>query len=502
MRAAASGIADDLGYCADPAFVAVEPAADAFQNSVSLPGGPRSHALEQSRPDSWGHLRRRFRLWWDRSNPSSSSFATHRVSPPQQSSSPSGSPPARSSSASMSSVPSRPSSSPLLAPRWERSLAAVVASSRAMAGVPPRSAPGGGWRGGPVRPNPQGLLQPSPAGRAPGAGSGTAPGFVAPFFGGSAALSGVTPPAPGLAPVRPLQQPSQQYGPPAYMPQVQQQSPFQSHPFAPMMFPGYPPFNLQQPQQPVQQSVPTVGQVATRTKRRKKKSSQPGPLPQQLNMQPFAQPLMQQPLLSQGQPRMPPLMPQQFYPAAPALQPCQPLPAASSGIMASDILAPAATANPGAGEVLPVPAGPIDSVAANTVGKAKGKNGAGCWKCFVDTHSSKECTVLHYCLLCDNSAHPTMRCPTLRLPKPAAFTAGFGTDDTLFLQLPDSVYKAHLVPTSVPTALVTIVGEPVNAVAIQILMSRMCPFSSQWTWEALPHGSDAFLISFPSLADL
>lgn len=37
---------------------------------------------------------------------------------------------------------------------------------------------------------------------------------------------------------------------------------------------------------------------------------------------------------------------------------------------------------------------------------------------------------------------------------------------TLFLQLPDSVYKAHLAPTSSPTALVNIVGDTVSAVAI------------------------------------
>ena len=30
----------------------------------------------------------------------------------------------------------------------------------------------------------------------------------------------------------------------------------------------------------------------------------------------------------------------------------------------------------------------------------------------------------------------------------------------------------------------------------------MFPSSSTWTWEALPHGTDAFLIGFPSLEDL
>ena len=95
-----------------------------------------------------------------------------------------------------------------------------------------------------------------------------------------------------------------------------------------------------------------------------------------------------------------------------------------------------------------------------------------------------------------------MRCPTLRLPKPSAFTSRFGTDETFFLQLPDSVFKEHLAPASSPTALVSVVGESVSAAAIQSLMSRMCPTSAQWTWEAIPHGANAFLISFPSLDDL
>ena len=68
--------------------------------------------------------------------------------------------------------------------------------------------------------------------------------------------------------------------------------------------------------------------------------------------------------------------------------------------------------------------------------------------------------------------------------------------------MPDSVYKPHLVPSSSPTALVRVAGVSVPASAIQSLMARMCPSSSPWEWEALPHGPDAFLIGLPSIADL
>jgi hypothetical protein len=33
-------------------------------------------------------------------------------------------------------------------------------------------------------------------------------------------------------------------------------------------------------------------------------------------------------------------------------------------------------------------------------------------------------------------------------------------------------------------------------------MARICPLSSQWKWEAIPHGEDAYLLSFPTADDL
>jgi hypothetical protein len=33
-------------------------------------------------------------------------------------------------------------------------------------------------------------------------------------------------------------------------------------------------------------------------------------------------------------------------------------------------------------------------------------------------------------------------------------------------------------------------------------MARICPLSSQWKWEAIPHGEDAYLVSFPTADDL
>jgi hypothetical protein len=32
-------------------------------------------------------------------------------------------------------------------------------------------------------------------------------------------------------------------------------------------------------------------------------------------------------------------------------------------------------------------------------------------------------------------------------------------------------------------------------------MARICPLNSQWKWEAIPHGEDAYLVSFPTVND-
>jgi hypothetical protein len=53
-----------------------------------------------------------------------------------------------------------------------------------------------------------------------------------------------------------------------------------------------------------------------------------------------------------------------------------------------------------------------------------------------------------------------------------------------------------------PTALIKISEGSASAMDIQRLMARICPLSSQWKWEAIPHGEDAYLVSFPTVDDL
>jgi hypothetical protein len=125
-----------------------------------------------------------------------------------------------------------------------------------------------------------------------------------------------------------------------------------------------------------------------------------------------------------------------------------------------------------------------------------------CWKCSVDTHATKDCKAQHYCLVCDIASHPTLRCPTLKLPKQQAFVAGPACEESLCLRLPDNVYKAHLAPKGLPTALIKITGGTASVEEIQSVLARICPLSSRWKWEAIPHGDDAFIVSFPTVKDL
>jgi hypothetical protein len=80
----------------------------------------------------------------------------------------------------------------------------------------------------------------------------------------------------------------------------------------------------------------------------------------------------------------------------------------------------------------------------------------------------------------------------LKLPKPQAFVAGPACEESLCLRLPDSVYEAHLAPKGLSTALIKITGGTASVEVIQSVMARICPLSSRWKWEAIPHGDDSF----------
>jgi hypothetical protein len=73
----------------------------------------------------------------------------------------------------------------------------------------------------------------------------------------------------------------------------------------------------------------------------------------------------------------------------------------------------------------------VQPAAVSEVGELAPAKSGKCWKCSIDTHASKDCKVQHYCLVCDTMTHPTLRCPTLKLPKPQAFVGGPVCEESL-----------------------------------------------------------------------
>ena len=236
----------------------------AFQIPDIVDGGTHSHALDPDHP-SWEHLDRCFRKYWARvcPNPVSAAAASHL--PPSELLRPCASPSSSSPTSAPPTFPSSPSSALLASRRWVRSFVDIVAStSPALMNAAPQHPPSGaGPWGVPVRPP----LQQGPLAQPHGAMAGPVPGHGAPSAASVPACLPVPAPMMGAATFRPLQHPSRQYRPPAYLPPMLPFGQFQPPPMAAPMLPPY-----QQQQAPPQVAV--AGQGVSQIKRKKKKSGQ------------------------------------------------------------------------------------------------------------------------------------------------------------------------------------------------------------------------------------
>jgi hypothetical protein len=72
----------------------------------------------------------------------------------------------------------------------------------------------------------------------------------------------------------------------------------------------------------------------------------------------------------------------------------------------------------------------------------------------------------------------------------------------MFIQLPDSVYRDDLIPSALPTALIKVSDGVVLASVVEAEVAKFDSGHRGWKWEPIPHGSDVFLVSFPSFEDL
>ncbi|XP_044455258.1 uncharacterized protein [Triticum aestivum] len=141
----------------------------------------------------------------------------------------------------------------------------------------------------------------------------------------------------------------------------------------------------------------------------------------------------------------------------------------------------------------------VPSAEATGRGPKGNRTGLWCFKCRSDDHLSKDCTAIHFCHICDNYKHPLHRCHVLKQPRPTASLGGCGLVNAMFLQLPDLLFKEHLAPPTLPTALVTISGGSLSAAVVEVEIAKIASVQASWKWEAVPHGDNAFLVCFPSV---
>ncbi|WVZ91067.1 LOW QUALITY PROTEIN: hypothetical protein U9M48_037287 [Paspalum notatum var. saurae] len=123
-----------------------------------------------------------------------------------------------------------------------------------------------------------------------------------------------------------------------------------------------------------------------------------------------------------------------------------------------------------------------------------------CFKCKTNGHTVDKCTAVLYCAICNKKDnHPSTRCPILKLPKPDASMFGFGGKELGFFRISDSGINLEASECT-STGLVKVTGGSLTAEVLQQELARLN--RADWNWEAIPHGSDSFLVAFPSVDEL
>ncbi|WVZ68254.1 hypothetical protein U9M48_017214 [Paspalum notatum var. saurae] len=141
-----------------------------------------------------------------------------------------------------------------------------------------------------------------------------------------------------------------------------------------------------------------------------------------------------------------------------------------------------------------------DTEQAGAAKKVKKPKPPHCFRCKTNGHTLENCVVVLDCVICNKkNDHRPARCPILKLPKPDASMFGFGAKEMGFFRIPNLDIQLEE-PECTSTGLVKVIGGSLSAEVLQQELSRIS--RSDWTWEAIPHGNDAFLVNFPSVDDL
>jgi hypothetical protein len=135
-----------------------------------------------------------------------------------------------------------------------------------------------------------------------------------------------------------------------------------------------------------------------------------------------------------------------------------------------------------------------------TISKAKKPNNPFCFRCKLSGHMNEDCKAILDCVVCNKkNSHVVAKCPLLKFPRPDASFFGFGNYDLGFFRIPKFDYKLET-PDPAPTALIKVTGGKLTHAAVQTKLARF--ITKDWTWEALPHSEESFLVVFPSVEEL
>lgn len=132
--------------------------------------------------------------------------------------------------------------------------------------------------------------------------------------------------------------------------------------------------------------------------------------------------------------------------------------------------------------------------------KAKKPRTPFCFRCKCLGHLQENCSAILDCCICNKkNNHVPAKCPILKMPRPTASMLGCAKNELTFFRIPEFDLMVEA-PAPAPTALISVSGGKLDALAIQLELAKLSRV--EWNWEALPHGDDSFLVVFPSEDEL
>lgn len=123
--------------------------------------------------------------------------------------------------------------------------------------------------------------------------------------------------------------------------------------------------------------------------------------------------------------------------------------------------------------------------------KAKKPRPPFCFRCKCLGHLQENCAAILDCYICNKkNSHVPTKCPILKMSRPSASLLGCAKNELTFFRIPEFDLMVEA-PAPAPTALISVTGGKLDAVATQVELAKLSRV--EWNWEALPMGMMLFL---------